>query len=192
LCEQYKKAIEGAWKDGKIYEDDVQFIIKLQHVLGISESDAIEIETAVMGKAKEKLVYCDQNLEKSMGLPTEGKPNPPISPLGTYIGTCTNITIDPPITAEIVLILMAIDGNRIGGELTIHGKMIGGSPFTGVLSDKCLSFVTRGEGASITWMGGLVYGKIQGNYGVVLGGHLGLPCAERNQYGNWECRKVGI
>jgi hypothetical protein len=112
--------------------------------------------------------------------------------LGTYLGRCTNLTAEPPITAEIVLVLKRFQDKEVIGDLTVHGHLHGGSEFSGVLSGERLTFVTRtsNKKSSITWSGIFSKEGILGEYVVVHESFLRvLLLGTRTERGVWQCVK---
>lgn len=111
--------------------------------------------------------------------------------LGTYIGTCTNQTVNPPQSADLILVLRRVAGKEIFGQLTIHGDLEGGSEFSGVLDCDRLTFVTRSSGGKveITWTSSVSPGLISGSYSVVDERFCQRLLGMRNQKGIWCCRK---
>jgi hypothetical protein len=111
--------------------------------------------------------------------------------LGTYTGTCTNQTVNPPQIADLNLVLRRVVGREIFGDLTLHGDLEGGSEFSGVIDGTRITFITRSSGGKleITWTASVSPGLISGDYSVVDDRFLQRLFGMRLQKGIWCCRK---
>lgn len=108
-----------------------------------------------------------------------------------FRGGCTNLTVEPPVSGEILLTINNQTGEKIEGHLEIFEPLGGGSKFSGQIKEKKICFLTRSDGFEIEWTGtfsdeNIVYGsyiartkdaKIKALYGA-------------DQKGVWSCCEV--
>lgn len=202
---KYGEAVEMAWADEVLDRTEFDKLVGLHQKLGISDPEAAQIETAIMGKTKEALVAVSQFSKTSPGATTDI--------LGNYFGIYENQSMDPPVSDRLILKLKNVIGNTVEGELLLYGPLNGKFEFSGKLSGGSLSFITRSSHKglnftlsgiaaaafgsteflvpthrlSITWKGTLDNQHFRGDFVSYssVSGVSGQVC----QKGKWDCQK---
>jgi len=110
--------------------------------------------------------------------------------VGSYRGTCTNTSFDPPLNAELGLKLDRRTGSLIEGSLELQGDLVSGSQFAGLLEGHELRFQTTVPGESlIEWKGRLQGNEIVGDYTARLSAPEFVKQGLGTQQGVWRCVK---
>lgn len=139
-------------------------------------------------------------------VPESPPPNPPPRPepkarqnstrsgkdsrLGMYLGTCTNTSFDPPITAQVALDLQDVTASMVEGSIELSGDLGGGSQFVGVIEGGTIRFQTTEAGQFlIEWRGAIDGGNITGDYTARMSDPTLAKDGMATQHGVWRCTK---
>jgi hypothetical protein len=182
---QYKSLLEGAWIDGVISNEERVFLGKKRKELGLSIEDSEIIQRQILGASISDVI--EKELVES---------NPSYNILDNcgdtvYWGGCTNLTVDPPTAAELVLTFTKFTEEKISGKLFISEPLGGGSIFTGKIAKDRVEFVTRSDGYEITWRGTLQGDMIvNGEYSVIAKDLKLKTVNAQKQNGVWNCHRI--
>lgn len=107
---------------------------------------------------------------------------------GSYKGTCYNKTYNQ--RGNLTLVVVSESSNKISGNMTITGELIGSGRFEGFSDGEEIAFTSFDptSGLTIAWTGEVIGQKIRGTY--IVSVHPGQKDIIGDQEGTWEVTKT--